>query len=158
MLKRSSDNQLRPYRPPYGSTILENEDASAAEPPFDLRKIYSIIRRRLAVIAGLSILGSLLAVIYALQLTPLYTATATVLVDPRKTPRDERTPSASDCYRFCLSHPDVDMTLCGPASTEHVREACDALAKGPLEADELAWMRRVGDHVYGRSRVSALAD
>jgi exopolysaccharide transport family protein len=85
MLKRSSDTQLRPYQPPYGSTILENEVAASAEPPFDLRKIYSFVRRRLAVIAGLSVLGSLLAVIYALQLTPLYTATATVLVDPRKT-------------------------------------------------------------------------
>jgi len=85
MLKRSSDNQLRPYQPPYGPAILENEVAGAVEPPFDLRKIYSIIRRRLAVILGLTIFGSLLAVIYALQLTPLYTATATVLVDPRKT-------------------------------------------------------------------------
>ncbi len=85
MLKRNSDNQLRPYQPPYGPAILENEVAGAVEPPFDLRKIYSIIRRRLAVILGLTIFGSLLAVIYALQLTPLYTATATVLVDPRKT-------------------------------------------------------------------------
>ena len=85
MLKRNSDNQLRPYQPPYGSTILENEDAGTAEPQFDLRNLYSIVRRRLAIIAGLTILGSLLAVIYALQLTPLYTATATVLVDPRKT-------------------------------------------------------------------------
>ncbi len=85
MLKRSSDNQLRPYQPPYGPAILENEDASAAKPLFDLRKIYSILRRRLAVIAGLTILGSLLFVIYALQLTPLYRATATVLIDPRQT-------------------------------------------------------------------------
>ena len=50
------------------------------------------------------------------------------------------------------------MVLSGPASTEHVREACTALAKGPLDEDELAWMRRVGDHVYGRSPVTRLAD
>ena len=85
MLKRSSDNQLGPYQPPYGSTILGNEGVGTEELPFDLRKIYSIIRRRLTVIAGLTIMGSLLAVIYALQLTPLYTATARVLLDPRKT-------------------------------------------------------------------------
>jgi len=85
MLKRSSDTHLRPYQPPYSSTILDGGDVGAAVSPFDLRKIYSFIRRRLAVIAGLTILGSLLAVIYALQLTPLYTATARVLVDPRKT-------------------------------------------------------------------------
>jgi aryl-alcohol dehydrogenase-like predicted oxidoreductase len=71
------------------------------------------------------------------------------LVDPKKTPEGERTPSAGDCYRFCLSNPDVDMTLCGPSTTEHVRIACDALTKGPMTEDELAWMRRVGDHIYG---------
>ena len=88
-----------------------------------------------------------------------YTATRWgSLVDPKKTPSGERTPSAGDCYRFCLSHADVDMTLSGPATSEHVREACDALAKGPLEEEELAWMRRVGDHVYGRSPVRSLAD
>ncbi len=88
-----------------------------------------------------------------------YTATRWAsLVDPKRTPDGERTPTAADCYRFCLSHPDVDMTLCGPATTEHVREACDALAKGPLDEGELAWMRRVGDHVYGRSPVRTLVD
>ncbi len=85
MLKRNSDNQLRHYQPPYGPTIPENEGVGTAELLFDLRKIYSIARRRLSIIAGLAILGSLLAVIYALQLTPLYTASAKVLVDPRNT-------------------------------------------------------------------------
>jgi hypothetical protein len=44
------------------------------------------------------------------------------------------------------------MTLCGPATRDHVREACEALAKGPMDEGELAWMRRVGDHLYGRRR------
>jgi aryl-alcohol dehydrogenase-like predicted oxidoreductase len=88
-----------------------------------------------------------------------YTATRWgSLLDPRKTPPGEAVPRASDCYRFCLSHPAVDLVLCGPASTDQVREACEALRKGPLEAEELAWMRRVGDHVYGRSPVRSLAD
>jgi aryl-alcohol dehydrogenase-like predicted oxidoreductase len=88
-----------------------------------------------------------------------YTATRWAsLIDSKKTPPGERTPSAGDCYRFCLSHPSVDMTLCGPANREHVREACDALAKGPLAEEELAWMRRVGDHVYGRSPLTPLTD
>ncbi len=82
-----------------------------------------------------------------------YTATRwRQLIDPRKTPEGENVPGAGDCYRFNLSHPDVDMTLCGPANREHVREACEALAKGPMDEGELAWMRRVGDHVYGRPR------
>jgi len=81
-----------------------------------------------------------------------YTATRrATLLDPGKMPAGESVPHAADCYRFNLSHPAVDMTLCGPASREHVREACEALAKGPMDEGELAWMRRVGDHVYGRS-------
>jgi hypothetical protein len=35
---------------------------------------------------------------------------------------------------------------------------CKALAAGPLAEDELAWMRRIGDHVYGRSPVHRLTD
>jgi aryl-alcohol dehydrogenase-like predicted oxidoreductase len=88
-----------------------------------------------------------------------YTATRWgSLIDPRKVPAGESVPRAGDCYRFNLSHPAVDMTLCGPATREHVREACEALAKGPMDEGELAWMRRVGDHVYGRSPVTSLAD
>jgi aryl-alcohol dehydrogenase-like predicted oxidoreductase len=74
------------------------------------------------------------------------------LIDPRKLPPGENVPRAADCYRFNLSNPDVDMTLCGPATRDHVREACEALAKGPMDEGELAWMRRVGDHLYGRRR------
>jgi aryl-alcohol dehydrogenase-like predicted oxidoreductase len=72
------------------------------------------------------------------------------LIDPRKTPRGEPVPRASHCYRFCLSHADVDLVLCGPTNDDQVLEACAALERGPLDEDELAWMRRVGDHVYGR--------
>ena len=80
------------------------------------------------------------------------------LLDPRRTPGNEPVPRASHCYRFCLTNPAVDMTLCGPANAEQVREACDALESGPLDEDELAWMRRVGDHVYGGSAFRSLMD
>ena len=53
------------------------------------------------------------------------------------------------CRSF--SHPDVHLVLCGPSELEHVREACRALEAGPLDEDEMAWMRRVGDHVYRRA-------
>ena len=88
-----------------------------------------------------------------------YTATRWgSLLDPRRMPAGEHVPRAGDCYRFNLSHPAVDMTLCGPADREQVREACEALAKGPMDEGELAWMRRVGDHVYGHSPVAPLVD
>jgi len=50
------------------------------------------------------------------------------------------------------------MVLSGPGSRAQLREACTALQRGPLDAGEMAWMRRVGDHVYGRSPVAALTD
>ena len=91
--------------------------------------------------------------------TCAYTATRWgTLLDAKRLPSGERVPSAGDCYRFCLTHPAVDLVLCGPANTDHVREACRALDKGLLDADELAWMRRVGDYVYRRSPVRTLAD
>jgi aryl-alcohol dehydrogenase-like predicted oxidoreductase len=88
-----------------------------------------------------------------------YTATRWgTLLDPKRLPPGEPVPRASHCYRFCLSHPGVDLVLSGPANEEQVREAVLALEKGPLDPDELAWMRRVGDHVYRRSPVRRLAD
>jgi aryl-alcohol dehydrogenase-like predicted oxidoreductase len=88
-----------------------------------------------------------------------YTATRWgSLLDPKKTPAGEPVPRAEHCYRFCLSHPGVDLVLSGPANLDHVREACDALAKGPLDEAELDWMRRVGDHVYGHAPLAELSD
>jgi aryl-alcohol dehydrogenase-like predicted oxidoreductase len=87
-----------------------------------------------------------------------YTATRWgSLVEPRKLPPGDPAPRASHCYRFCLTHPDVNMTLCGPANRSHVEEACAALEQGPLDEDELAWMRRVGDRVAGRKPRTASA-
>jgi predicted aldo/keto reductase-like oxidoreductase len=57
--------------------------------------------------------------------------------------------TAGDCYRFCLSSPHVDVTLCGPKNTAQLTENLDALEKGPLRQDELAWMRDFGAKVHG---------
>ncbi|MBZ0254082.1 MAG: hypothetical protein K8I02_12145, partial [Candidatus Methylomirabilis sp.] len=74
------------------------------------------------------------------------------LVDPRKTPPGERTPSAGDCYRFCLTNPNVSMALCGPRTREQMLAALDALKRGPMSEEEMAWMRRVGDHIHKMTR------
>ena len=73
------------------------------------------------------------------------------LLDPRITPAGERTPRASDCYRFALSHPAVDAVAAGPNSTREMDEALKALEEGPLTADESAWMRRVGAAAYAHN-------
>ena len=57
--------------------------------------------------------------------------------------------TASDCYRFCLSSPHVDVVLSGPANEQQLDENLAALRKGPLSDDEMAWMRDFGRAVHG---------
>jgi predicted aldo/keto reductase-like oxidoreductase len=75
------------------------------------------------------------------------------LVQPRFTPQGERTPTASDCYRFALSHPTVDVCLSGPRNAAELDEALAAVDRGPLEDSEMAWMRRVGAHVRDATKL-----
>jgi aryl-alcohol dehydrogenase-like predicted oxidoreductase len=74
-----------------------------------------------------------------------YTATRWgQLPNPKLTPKGEATPRGSDCYRFALTNPSVDLVLCGPKDAAELDEALAALDRGPMSADELAWMKRVG--------------
>jgi aryl-alcohol dehydrogenase-like predicted oxidoreductase len=70
------------------------------------------------------------------------------LLDPKRVPPGERTPTATDCYRFVLSNPAVDVCMTGPANQAQAAEALRAMEIGPMSADELAWMRRVGDFIH----------
>ncbi len=74
------------------------------------------------------------------------------LLDPRRMPAGETPPPAADCYRFALSHPAVDVCMVGARSTREMREDLRALELGPLDPTEMARMRRIGDHIYGRRR------
>jgi len=65
-------------------------------------------------------------------------------------PKNERVPTATDCYRFVLSRPEVDVCLTGPAHAAQMDEALEALMRGPMTEEELAWMRRVGRAVAGK--------
>ena len=57
--------------------------------------------------------------------------------------------TAGDCYRFCLSNPNVDVVLNGPASRAEVEANLDAVEQGPLSPAELEWMRKYGQAVHG---------
>lgn len=74
------------------------------------------------------------------------------LLDPGRVPAGERVPTAGDCYRFVLSHPSVDVCMTGPATDEHVRHMLEAIERGPMSEEEIAWMRRVGAAIYSNSR------
>ncbi len=85
-----------------------------------------------------------------------YTATRWgALVDRSLVPAAEPLPRASDCYRFALTRPEVDVVISGPKNGAELDEALAALDRGPLTADELAWMHRVGDGVKSMSTTDA---
>lgn len=81
-----------------------------------------------------------------------YTATRWgQLLNPKKVPPGEKPLSASDCYRFVLSNPNVDICMCGPRDRSQMQEALQSLELGPLSEDELVRVRKVGDYVHAHS-------
>ncbi len=72
------------------------------------------------------------------------------LLDPKRMPAGETPLRASDCYRFALTHEAVDLCLSGPANEEQLTEALRALDLGPLDDEEIARARRIGDFVARR--------
>jgi aryl-alcohol dehydrogenase-like predicted oxidoreductase len=78
-----------------------------------------------------------------------YTATAWRRLLKQPKGWDGRAMTAGDCYRFQLSSPHVDVALMGPKSRAEAEENLDAVAKGPLAADEEKWMRAFGRAVHG---------
>jgi aryl-alcohol dehydrogenase-like predicted oxidoreductase len=81
----------------------------------------------------------------------IYTATCWgKLLKPGQMPAGEQTPRGSDCYRFVLSNPDVDVCMTGPKNREQMREALKALDLGPLSEEEMARIRKIGKHIRGK--------
>jgi aryl-alcohol dehydrogenase-like predicted oxidoreductase len=73
---------------------------------------------------------------------------------------NEKTPRATDCYRFALSAPRVDAVITGPKDAHELDEALEAMQLGPMSEEELAWMKRVGAHArtMGANRGVSLLD
>jgi len=70
------------------------------------------------------------------------------LLNAKKMPAGEQPLSAAECYRFVLSNPDVDVCLTGPSSAERLEQNLAALEAGPLSAEEMERIARIGDHIY----------
>ncbi len=68
----------------------------------------------------------------------------------RSIPAGEKTPTGTDCYRFVLTRPELNVCMTGPANAAQMDQALEALRLGPMSDDELAWMRRVGRAVSGK--------
>ena len=82
-----------------------------------------------------------------------YTATRWgQLLKEKKMPPGEKPLTATDCYRFVLSHPSVDLCMTGARSLDMMRENLETLNLEPLSGDEMARIRRIGDFIYGKKR------
>ncbi len=79
-----------------------------------------------------------------------YTAThwTYLLRRPKTWPKDARIPDAGMCYRFVLSNPNVDVCLTAPTNERQLIENLSSLRKGPLDVEEMDFMRKFGDAVY----------
>ena len=81
-----------------------------------------------------------------------YTATRWgELLNPKKVPPGEKPLTASDCYRFVLSNPNVDICMCGPRDRSQMQEALRSLELGPLSEDESVRVRKIGEYVHQHS-------
>jgi len=74
------------------------------------------------------------------------------LVKSNRIPGEEKRPTPGDCYRFALSSPFVDVVTSAPSTAAQMEENLVEVAKGPMTEEELNWMRRIGDYVYGRRK------
>ena len=82
-----------------------------------------------------------------------YTATRWgQLLNPKKMPPGESVPEPSDCYRFVLSNPAVDVCMCGPQDISQVRDALQTLELGPLDSGDMERMKRIGDYVRSTNK------
>jgi len=74
------------------------------------------------------------------------------LLNPKKMPKGELPLSASDCYRFSMSNPAVDVCLAGPKNIDQMRTALSALQLGELSDEEMQRVRMIGDYIYRTSK------
>jgi aryl-alcohol dehydrogenase-like predicted oxidoreductase len=61
-------------------------------------------------------------------------------------------PTASDCYRYCLAEPAVQVVLTAPRSLAELEQNLDVLALPPMSKQERGPWQRFGDLVYGAGK------
>ena len=74
------------------------------------------------------------------------------LLKESKMPEGEPPLTASDCYRFVLGNPSVDICMTGAKTHAMLTENLKTLEMGSLSEEEMQRIRRIGDHLYGKPR------
>lgn len=57
------------------------------------------------------------------------------------------------CYRFVLTNTNVHVVLTGPQNRDQLSKNLDSIRQGPLEPDEMNWIRRYGQLVKSKKRL-----
>ena len=71
----------------------------------------------------------------------------------RKWPKEEPVPTAGQCYRFVLSNPAVHVCLMSPTNIRQFESNLKEIReKGPLDPDEMEFMKRFGDVIHHTKR------
>jgi aryl-alcohol dehydrogenase-like predicted oxidoreductase len=86
--------------------------------------------------------------------TPIVAFTATrwgTLLEPHADWPDPP-PTASDCYRYCLTQRSVQVVLTAPNSLAELEQNLDVLALPPMSRQERGQWQRFGDLVYGAGK------
>jgi aryl-alcohol dehydrogenase-like predicted oxidoreductase len=78
-----------------------------------------------------------------------YTATAWTRLLRRNRRWSGPPMTPGECYRFCLTSPQVDVVLTAPGKAKRLRENVAALERGPLTGDEERRIRDFGRAVHG---------
>ena len=83
-----------------------------------------------------------------------YTATRWryLMKRPKGWPKDGQIPSAGMCYRFVLSNPNVHVCMMAPSNIRHFENNLEEIKKGPLNVDEMEFMKNFGDAVYSNKK------
>jgi aryl-alcohol dehydrogenase-like predicted oxidoreductase len=83
-----------------------------------------------------------------------YTATRwhALLRRPRRWPKERPKPSPGQLYRFALSNPHVHVCLTAPRNLRQLKENIGALERGPLDEEEMRFVREFGDAVYQQKK------
>lgn len=70
------------------------------------------------------------------------------LLSPKNMPKGEDPLTASDCYRYVLSNPQLDVCMMGIKNSQQLRQNMSILEKGALNEEEKLRIERLGEYVY----------
>ncbi len=105
------------------SDVAEQVGSPALTPELQFRELVAILRRRIGLILGLAVGGTVLAAVVGLMIAPKFTAIAQLVVEPQPGPLAERMPAAH------LIEENVDTHLTLINSRDHLRRVAENLAR-----------------------------